>query len=397
MLLRSSIETPVPDGARFQSCLTPQRFLDNPCRIGLPRRAHRQAIETLGARLRRFARLPSRILAVSAATFIGALGAVALTAAPASAHTATVTSDIVCGEKPGTAVVTYKVTNNHDKKTAAIKKPNRKIDGLKNNTEVAPKASVSGSETVKIEDGSFTLEFTMDWKSWTEDEKHDVDVSKLDCSPAQEPARTAVSNCDGTLTVTVKSADDKARKVAINGEGEFAQRKTLAANESWELVVPQKHAGRVTVKWKTAKDNDDTDTGWEGQEKFNWAKPDACFEVESKSTCEDLIITVTNTGAKAIKATVTVGDHSEEKTIEPGASADAVVDGVDGLVAKLSINGGDAKEFAWTKPADCGGSGGGLPVTGANAGLLAGAALVLVSGGGGLFFMARRRRVRFAA
>src|SRR6185312_8709415 len=116
-----------------------------------------------------------------------------------------------------------------------------------------------------------------------------------------------------------------------------------------------------------------------------------------ESTCENLTITVNNTGAKAIKATITVGDESEEKEIPAGDKAVATLEGADGLVAKLSINGGQAKDYAWAKPADCGGDGGGLPLTGANTGLLAGAALVLVSGGGGLFFMARRRRVRFAA
>jgi len=348
--------------------------------------------------LRRFARLPSRILAVSAATFLGALGAVALTAAPASAHTATVTHEIVCGEKAGTAVVTYKVTNNHDTKTLKIKRPNRdKIDGFRNNTEVAPKASVKGTETVKAADGSFKLEFTADWGNFQEPESHEVDVTKLDCAPAKEPTRKAVSNCDGTLTVTVTNADDKARKIAVNGEGEYVERKTLEPKATWELVVPKEHAGKVTVKWKTDKANDDTDAGWEDQEKFNWAKPDVCFDVTSESTCENLTITVNNTGAKAIKATITVGDESEEKEIPAGDKAVATLEGADGLVAKLSINGGQAKDYAWAKPADCGGDGGGLPLTGANTGLLAGAALVLVSGGGGLFFMARRRRVRFAA
>jgi len=51
-------------------------------------------------------------------------------------------------------------------------------------------------------------------------------------------------------------------------------------------------------------------------------------------------------------------------------------------------------EVSYEKPADCAPA---LPVTGANAGLLAGAALVLVSGGAGLYFVARRRRIRFAA
>ncbi len=346
--------------------------------------------------MRRFARLPGRILAISAATFIGALGAVALTAAPASAHTAELKYEVVCGATPGTVDITWTVTNDQPNKVGTLKRVARPVGDIKDDAKVDPLKSVTGKETVKVADEpSITFSFRMRWKDADDkDVSKTVDLIKYDCG-TEEPTRTAVSNCDGTLTVTVKNADDKSRRVTINGEGEFAERKTLAAGESWELVVPQEHAAKVTVKWKTAKENDDTDTGWEGQEKFNWAKPDICFAVESKSTCDDLTITVTNTGTKAIKATVTVGDKSEEETIESGAKAEAVIDGVDGLVAKLSINGGAAKDYAWAKPADC--NTGGLPVTGANAGLLAGAALVLVSGGGGLFFMARRRRIRFAA
>ncbi|GIJ65552.1 LPXTG cell wall anchor domain-containing protein [Virgisporangium ochraceum] len=345
--------------------------------------------------MRRFARLPSRILAVSAATFLGAVGAVAFSAAPASAHHATLTHDVVCGERPGTAVVTWTVTNTHDTKAATIRRASRPIDGLRNDTAVPAKGSVEGSETVTLPATDASFSFIMKWQGFEEPISSTVDLSKLDCEPAKEPTRTATSNCDGTLTVVVTNADDKARRIAINGEGEYNERRNLQPGEKWEHVVPKAHAGTVRVKWKTAKENDDTDGGWEGDEKFNWAQPEACFDVTTKSTCEDLTIAVANTGKMAIKAEVTVGDEAKQVEIEPGKSAEIAIDAVDGLVAKLVVTGDYSKDFAWAKPADC--SGGPLPVTGANAGLLAGVALVLVSGGGGLFFLARRRRVRFAA
>lgn len=349
--------------------------------------------------MRRFARLPSRILAVSAATFLGAVGAVAFAAAPASAHTAALTYDAVCGAAPDTVDITWKVTNDQPNKFGTLKRVSRPVGDIKDDARVEALQSLTGKETVKVADGSPTLSLRMRWRD-ADDKTVEAtaDVTKLDCGPAEpatEPKRTATSNCDGTLTVVVTNADDKARKIAINGQGEYNERKTLKAGETWEHVVPKAHAGTVRVKWKTAKENDDTDTGWEGDEKFNWAQPEACFDVAAKSTCEDLTISVTNTGPKAIKAAVTVGDESKQVEIESGKSAEIAIDAVDGLVAKLAVTGGYSKDFAWAKPADC--SGGPLPVTGANAGLLAGVALVLVSGGGGLFFMARRRRVRFAA
>jgi hypothetical protein len=345
--------------------------------------------------LRRFARLPSRILAVSAATFIGAIGAVALTAAPASAHTATLTYDAVCGKTEGTADITWKVTNNQPDKVGTIKRVDREIGDIKNDAKVQPLASVTGTETVSVADGSASFSFRMRWKDADDQDVAPVtvDLAKLGCGPTEEPPKkptaSATSNCDGTLTVVVKNTTDKERTFAVNGTGNFVTRKDLKVNEEWTVVVPKENAEHPRVKMEN--DAGDLDTFAD----FNWVKPDVCFEVVPKSTCDGLEITVTNTGAKAIKATVTAGDTSESVDLPPGASDTATIDGVDGLVAKLAINDGEAKDYAWAKPSDCGT--GGLPVTGANAGLLAGAALVLVSGGGGMFFLARRRRVRFAA
>ena len=350
----------------------------------------------MGARLRRFARLPSRILAVSAATFLGAVGAVAFAAAPASAHHVTLTGEAVCGPEAGTAVVTWKVTNSRTDKVGTIKRTTREIKGLEDDTTVPARSSLTATETVKLSEGSVSFGLRMTWQGGVREDVDPpvkVDLGKLDCEPAKEPTVTATSNCDGTLTVVIKNTSAEAKRFTVNGEGKFAERKNLKVDEEWTVVVPKANAGKAVVKWKKA--DDPGDDGWEDDVKFNWAQPEACFDVTAKSTCEDLTINVANTGAKAIKASVTVGEESKQVEIEPGKSAEITLDAVDGLVAKLAVTGDYAKDFAWAKPSDC--SGGGLPVTGANAGLLAGAALVLVAGGGGLFLLARRRRIRFAA
>jgi hypothetical protein len=345
--------------------------------------------------LRRFTRLPRRILAISAATFIGAVGAVALGAAPASAHHVILTGDTVCGDAAGTAVITWTVSNSKTDKVGTIKDVTRKVTGLENGTKVEAQKSVVATETVKLAEGSVSFGLRMVWKDFEEtiDPPVVVDLSKLKCGPVEQPKKPTykgVSNCDGTMTVTIENTSDAPRKFAVNGSGEFVQRKDLAVGEKWVVEVPADNAAKVAVKYKEAKDND-----WEnnGDARIEWVKPDTCYKATSKSTCTGLTVTVENTGAKAITAKITVGDKSDEMTIEPGKSDTTdEIEGVDGLVATLTINNDKAQEFKWEKPTDCGG--GGLPVTGVNAGLLAGAALVLVSGGGGLFFMARRRRVR---
>lgn len=348
--------------------------------------------------MRRITRLPRRILAISAATFVGALGAVALTAAPASAHHVTVTGKAVCGDAAGTAVVTWTVSNSRTEKVGTIREATREIAGL-TDTEVAPQSSVSGSETVKIARGQISLGLKMIWDGYEEDNFKSpavVDLSQLKCAPTEvkKPTYSGVSNCDGTITVTVKNTSDAKRTFSVNGDGK--EHKDLEIDEKWVVTIPADKGGKVAVKWKRSDAPEGAD--WENKgdkDRIDWVKPEACFTATPKSTCEGLSITVVNTGPKAITVKLTVGDKTEETTIEPGKDDIAEIDGVDGVVAKLSVNGGTAQEFKWEKPADC--SGGGLPVTGVNAGLLAGAALVLVSGGGGLFYMARRRRIRFAA
>jgi hypothetical protein len=354
--------------------------------------------------LRRFARLPSRILAVSAATFIGALGAVALTAAPASAHTAELTSTAECVVgKPNTAKVTWTLTNDWSARGTLSEINVYSANGTSVATEVG---EIKNGATVRKNGGKLVgaMEFSTTDKpptlkghvAWDDNKSVDVgdepDWPKGNCAPKKVPTYKAVSNCDGTQTITIVNTSDATRKFVVNGNGDWKETKDLEVGQEWVVTVPQEHARKPSVKWKLDGANE-----WEVDEEVRWVQPDTCFTAKSESTCEALKITVENTGAKAIKAVITVGETPKETTIEPGNSNVFTADGVDGLVAKLVVNDGKAQEFTWVKPTDCGGGGGGLPTTGVNAGLLAGAALVLVSGGGGLFFVARRRRVRFAA
>lgn len=352
--------------------------------------------------MRRFARLPSRILAVSAATFIGALGAVALTAAPASATTAELTSTVECVEgKPFTVNVTWTLKND-DNVRATISDVKLEADAveigtIKSGAVLADKDStLVGSREFSTKSRPPTLKGKIAWDNGHKDRFGNEPVwPEGNCAPKKVPTYEAVSNCDGTQTITIVNTSDATRKFAVNGNGPWKEvNKELAVGDKWVVEVPADSARKVAVKWKLP------DAGeWENKDdkRVDWVQPDTCFTAKSESTCEALTITVENTGAKAIKAVITVGETPKETTIEPGKNNVFVADGVDGLVAELVVNDGKAQEFTWAKPTDCGGAGGGLPTTGVNAGLLAGAALVLVSGGGGLFFMARRRRVRFAA
>jgi LPXTG-motif cell wall-anchored protein len=113
-----------------------------------------------------------------------------------------------------------------------------------------------------------------------------------------------------------------------------------------------------------------------------------------ESTCDKLIVRVSNPAdGRTVEATIKVGDQTDSETIEPGETAVAEIDEPeDGLVAIVTV-GDKVTEVKYEKPDNCGG----LPVTGVNASVTAGVALVLVTGGIGLFLAFRRRRIRFAA
>ncbi|MEU4221145.1 LPXTG cell wall anchor domain-containing protein [Actinoplanes sp. NPDC026623] len=93
--------------------------------------------------------------------------------------------------------------------------------------------------------------------------------------------------------------------------------------------------------------------------------------------------------------TIKPGEKKSEKfSAKPGFKVDVTFSAtVDGESYS------ETETIAYEQPADCddSGSGGGLPVTGAAAGSIAGGAAVLLIAGVGLFFMARRRKVKFTA
>ena len=101
-------------------------------------------------------------------------------------------------------------------------------------------------------------------------------------------------------------------------------------------------------------------------------------------------ITVTFTPSTGEPKTI-VGKRGETTTVDFPAS--------EGLKVTATPKGyeDETASITYEKPADCGGEGGGLPVTGAAAGGIAGGAAVLLAAGAVLFVLARRRKVRFTA
>jgi hypothetical protein len=318
---------------------------------------------------------------------LGAVGTVAL-ASPASAHTPEISYDVKCGPTAGTAVVTWTVKNKF-KLNADVTSVNRTIDGIAVDVTIPAREAVTGTETVTIAEKQEALSVGLEWTDGFSDTyTKPLELGDLTCVP--QPVAKFVDNCDGTTVVTVTNPEDgeDGVKVSVNGSGEFVKRFVLGKGETSEPVtVPADNNDPVRVKF----------TGGDVIDKHTWERPEKCHTVDVKSTCDNLVITVTNDGLEAITATVKAGDEEKSEEIGPGETAEATIPGSEGLVATLTVvDGGKTftQEVKYEKPSDCAPT---LPVTGVNAGLLAGAALLLVSGGMALFVAARRRRIRFAA
>jgi hypothetical protein len=313
---------------------------------------------------------------------LGAIGTVAL-GSPASATNSKVSYELECGKEPGTVVIAWTVENEVRNKDAVVGNLNRTLDGIADGQTIKAKESATGTEVVNVADNEkVELKLTLKWGHgepvWV---GKTADLTKIECKP--QPKVDFTDNCDGTVLVKVTNTGKDVVKIAVNGKGEFVERKEIAPGETWEVTVPADNAEHVRVKYP----------GGEQIADHHWAKPDVCYSVKHESTCDELIITVTNEGAKALKASVAVGDDVADTVIEPGDTHEIKLDAAAGLVVTLTVA-GKSSEIKYAEPDDCTPL---LPVTGVNAGLLAGAALVLVSGGAGLFFVARRRRIRFAA
>jgi hypothetical protein len=123
-------------------------------------------------------------------------------------------------------------------------------------------------------------------------------------------------------------------------------------------------------------------------------------------TCDTLVIGLDNPVGGTTFTLKFKTSKGEERTtvIKPGEKKTETFSATEGfslrVTVEVTIDGetySDFTDIEYEKPADCEGSGGGLPVTGAAAGGIAGGAAGLLAIGAVLFVMARRRKVRFTA
>lgn len=355
-----------------------------------------------------------RSLAVAGAAALGLAASLAV-ATPASAHHPIVEGQAICDTETGNWKVTWTVTNSESDITGTITAVTLQPEGTL--TNIVPGAelprkgegSLTDEHMVASDQESATLTVTAEWKRGKKrigpmTRSATVKFEGTCEAPKSKPAARFASDCEGvTVTLANRKGATKPAEFTVTGEGGFEQKVTVAEGRQ-AVRVPAENAGKITVT-----------EGDKFVKEYSWEKPEDCEEpgepeapeTSYESTCDKLIFEVANPEKGAdFTATFTpsVGEP-QTLTVMPGETKTVEFPASEGLTVTISSEGQEDATVAWEKPEDCDapGEGGGkgddetLPVTGAQAGAIAGGALVLLAVGVGLFLIARRRRITFTA
>ena len=319
---------------------------------------------------------------VAGGTILG-LGIVASMAGPALACKALVSASSECGTDGGW-VANFQVGNDYDKRTATISsiKVNGEevasIGNINTTTTISEGSPLQGSLNEPADVRSVKLEITMKWEGVSQPNEQSATAwrprsTHCTTSPTTEPTTTAPTTAPTTEPTTTAP--------------------TTAPTTEPTTTAPTTTPPTTEVPLPTPSDTPSTEP----------TLPDEIFAVD----CDSMTIGLDNT-----KGEIEYKIHFKPSTgaekdldIKAGEKKSVTFDASEGFSVELSIvaifegNTSEAETVVipYETPADCSGEGGGLPVTGAAAGGIAGGAAVLLAAGAGLFVMARRRKVRFTA
>jgi LPXTG-motif cell wall-anchored protein len=338
-----------------------------------------------------------RPLAVLGATLVGIAAALAISA-PASAHDALLSGDYKClpsGQWEVTWTLTSKNTDltatldavsyepanpdaEHIVEGATLPKPG---DGVLTEMVLLPGdapgtglfVGATFSNGHKASDEEF-LEFEGDCKEEQQPEQ-------------KSPSVTFESLCDGSVDVTLHNPTREAVTFTVNGK------KIEVAADGFDVVnLTGEAAATIVVTW-----------GEDGKAMGGFEPPDTCPTIAATFTCDQLIVEIENPdNGRAFEVTLEPSGGAKETIgVEAGESVTREYDATEGFSVRATAFGA-TDTFVWEQPEACGGAGGGgggpeLPVTGPQAGAIAGGAGLLLVLGTVLLVLARRRRIRFTA
>lgn len=363
--------------------------------------------------------LPSakRLLTLLGAAGVGTIAALSMGTAALACHPV-ITHDVDCVEgQPGKVKVTWEVRNSEREAEAKVLKVEPATAGIKKDDRIAGRNASSGTKVLTgttildASAGKATLTVKLGWRingTDVEDSRtREATFANLRCgSPPppppsesdKQPTVKFTSRCDGTVQVIVTNPRQNAIDVTVVGK-EFTKPVTVEPGKSSDpVVVPAANASEVQV----VKGANGPPIG----RKYSWDAPKNCDapDVNPKASCDGRSILITNpSGNRPIEAKITAGAEVKTVTVQPGKTETVTLDSaVPTLTATVKI-GKDETTLRFDKAKDCvppppgSGTSPTLPVTGPEAGLMAGGALGLTGIGAGLYLITRRRRIQFTA
>lgn len=305
-------------------------------------------------------RTPRRLVSALAAVSAGIVG-VLVVASPAQAHHSEVVGESECDTTTGQWKVHWTVTGyappgvqtwwlkeekaTHQAGGSTVTDPNPIPTGSENAKRT--NQTFTGTQVVPGNASSATLEVKAKWSNgFGERDRKIGEVHFTDVCEPNKPSPTASfsSNCDGTVSVTLRNDGTANAVFQINGGADI----TVARNAKPDPITVQPVNGKVTV----------TSGGQPVGDPFTWTPPDDCApaNIASKSDCTSLTIELTNPqGGTPITYLVKVG--AKEETGSLGVDESATVgpfEASDGTEAAVTIGNAAPVVVKWDPdPDDC--------------------------------------------
>jgi LPXTG-motif cell wall-anchored protein len=213
---------------------------------------------------------------------------------------------------------------------------------------------------------------------------------KKECT---QPVAEFVSNCDGSVTVTLTNTSSVPSTAVFTISGVEGTVSVKSGEKPVEVTVPASAAGDIKVTEKNKKKTVGT---------YKWERPDGCAAptAEFASSCDALLGKLINPKGNApVEATVVQGESTAKVTLAGGKTEPYEFDKTRGAVKVTFADFDKTFTGTYTQPTGCEAAGGGgdLPRTGSRTSVMAGGGAALLAAGGFLFFLVRRRRIRFTA
>lgn len=329
-----------------------------------------------------------RTTSVVAGSLLGLAG-VAILAAPASAHSPSAKGTASCVDADGKWTVDWKIGNdfNTDATVSSVSATTDKGDAVKVTGAITDAKTIVPANSAYHHDGqvagateatkagSVTLKVVLLWPAdgYTNDGKNG------NRDPYVKTVYKPTEKCQPSTPVTTPATTPATTSPATPTEGTTSPSSPTPTETTPELPVP------------TPSTTDEPNV----------------FTPILEEDCTTITIGADNPadGIEWKFAFKTSKGEQRTFTLKPGEKKSEKFSATEGFWVKVTISVtvegktySDYTTVNYDKPDNCsGGSGGGLPVTGAAAGGIAGGAAVLLALGAVLFVMARRRKVRFTA